>query len=161
MKCNFCDDRDATIHVHQILGTERFEYHLCEECAVERGIKGQNISVPRLFKQLRKPSVQRDACPACGTTKRSIQKSGNAGCATCYEVFRAIFKERLIQHTGFKIHSGALPARLKKLQDVLHTRKSLQDDLQQAVHHEDYEKAAKIRDQLNSLSLIEEEQNES
>ena len=45
MKCEICGARKAVIHIQQVIGKERVDLHLCEECALERGISGEGERV--------------------------------------------------------------------------------------------------------------------
>ena len=90
-------------------------------------------------------------CESCGTTHQEFKKGGRLGCEACYHVFRPVLDPLLDgMHAGTK-HLGKVPAgsvsRIKFEQSV----ESLRGELSEAVEKEDFEKAAKLRDQLRDL----------
>ncbi len=85
-------------------------------------------------------------------TYQQFIKIGRFGCAHCYETFReqlAPILKRL--HTGNIEHGGKLP---KRIGGSLHIKKQVQKlkaELQSLITDEEFEQAAKIRDQIRSL----------
>lgn len=105
-------------------------------------------------------------CSFCGWGSQQLQKTGRLGCPECYKFFAEILKEELgkmhkgIQHTG-KHPRGLAPELVKamekerKKQSFMRAKEEeltrLQSDIQSAVAHEDYERAAVLRDQIYAL----------
>ena len=46
MICSQCHERDAVVHLTQIVENAVTQVHLCEQCAAERGIE-TNVSLPK------------------------------------------------------------------------------------------------------------------
>jgi protein arginine kinase activator len=119
--------------------------------------------------------VKADTCPNCGTGYLEFRQSGLLGCPECYKAFEGQLGPLLERaHEGGTHHSGKVPKR------ALGGRKgtamasaqpnpapspapspaairagkiaSLKKQLDEAVKAEQYEKAAKIRDELRDLS---------
>lgn len=90
-------------------------------------------------------------CSACGYSQRDFERTGRLGCAQCATTFKPMIQpliERM--HKGTK-HLGKIPEHLKKhiaLQTELAKQKAALDE---AIAHENYEDAAKIRDLIESL----------
>ena len=94
-------------------------------------------------------------CPECGSSYHEIASSGKVGCAQCYDTFAEELARSIQSIHGTTNHTGAVPARQRAKQERSEWIKKLKKDLQDAVRREDYEAAAKLRDEIRQL-----EQNE-
>ena len=94
-------------------------------------------------------------CPECGSSYHEIASSGRVGCAQCYDTFAEELARSIQSIHGTTNHTGAVPARQRAKQERSEWIKKLKKDLQDAVRREDYEAAAKLRDEIRQL-----EQNE-
>ena len=159
MMCDICGKKPATVHIVEIDDNQKKEMHLCEACAQE-----QNIGVPQTLslndilsglieahagKEI--PELSGAKCPSCGTTYAEFRSCGQLGCARDYEVFRKgllPFLERIHGSTG---HRGKSSARAGKSAAVAYRLGELRHRLNKAIEAEEYEKAAEIRDAINSL----------
>jgi protein arginine kinase activator len=91
-------------------------------------------------------------CDNCGITWAEFRQNGLLGCANDYTVFERDLTPLLQRaHEGATHHVGKVPARrggtgvpMKRQVDLTRLRK----ELQRAVEGEDYERAAKLRDQI-------------
>jgi protein arginine kinase activator len=97
------------------------------------------------------PKIKTKRCPICSTSFDDIINSCKVGCGECYNTFRDEIESavRKIQpsagHKG-KIPNGASP-QLKKESEL----EKLSEKLKKAVANEEYEQAAKIRDEIKKL----------
>lgn len=168
MKCDKCE-KEAV--VHEIVPTENglVEKHLCEVHASEAGIQvSQDAPVHELFKIAlgsgSGTTRQVLACSGCGTSYSEFQKTGLLGCAGCYRTFESKLGPLLERaHEGALHHVGKVPKRaLDSERDqardggpspltIEDRARLLKARLEQAVHKEDYEQAAKLRDELADL----------
>lgn len=165
MKCQKCKDNIATIHLTEIIDGQRSEMHLCQSCAQNEGVavKSQiplnellNSLLAAETEELPVPEIKDslDACPYCGMTWEKFKKKALLGCPNDYQVFAAeldgIIKRA---HGGHLEHIGKVPTHagdgVKKQIVLLNLRKHLAD----ALKREDYETAAKIRDEMNNLGF--------
>lgn len=94
-------------------------------------------------------------CPDCGITLSEFRAKGRFGCPRDYEVFAEHLDPLLerIHDVQPAKHQGRLPASAGRI-DVVEKRLSLTDlrtRLTAAVAEENYEQAAKLRDQINEL----------
>ena len=90
-------------------------------------------------------------CESCGTTHNEFKKGGRLGCEACYHVFRPILDPLLDgMHAGVK-HLGKVPTGSKLRVQFEQSISQLQSKLQDSIEQEDYEEAARIRDQLKDL----------
>ena len=104
----------------------------------------------------------------CGTTFYNISKTGKVGCPDCYETFKNELAAVLKKINGSKQHTGRCPQRFKngqtaenklsqtETQEDIETK--LRKQLEEAIKCENFEEAAKIRDQIKALK--EEQSNE-
>ncbi len=78
-------------------------------------------------------------CIQCGTSLSHLRETKRAGCSHCYN----IFCEEIDRLTGESFPSGE-----EDRGDGLYRMNFLMDRLQEALRREDYEQAARIRDEL-------------
>lgn len=76
---------------------------------------------------------------------------GRLGCSECYNVFEEEILPLLAQIQPDSHHHGKTPARAEKRETETQTISDLEQQLSLAVAREDYERAAKLRDQIKQL----------
>ncbi len=161
MKCDGCGQKDAVIHIQQIMGSEILELHLCEACAHERGISSKEdkieLSLSSLLNGLiddelsPKKVEEKKVCPRCEKKYSDFKQDGVLGCSDCYTVFRREISTLLNKMTGTSQHKGKYPKRLKTYKTFFIDREGLKHKLKIAIEHEEYEKAALLRDKIREL----------
>jgi protein arginine kinase activator len=161
MLCDECRERDATVTLTHAVKGEVSVLHLCQQCAAERGIE-TTVSTP--LKNLigdYLPAVQQQAaiaqaeaiqCPFCSMTLRDFRQTGRLGCAHCYNTFEQSLRELLRRvHGNFK-HVGRRyeppPPDILRESSALG---ELRDRLRRAVDSEEFELAARLRDQIKGM----------
>ncbi|MCS7045559.1 MAG: UvrB/UvrC motif-containing protein, partial [Gemmataceae bacterium] len=90
-------------------------------------------------------------CPACGLRFVDFRTTGRLGCPHDYEVFKEELMPLLENIHGEVKHCGKSPRRHASNQRVLGELLHLRNLLKQAVTKEDYEAAARLRDQIKQL----------
>jgi protein arginine kinase activator len=173
MQCQICKTRTATVHLTEIVDGQRTESHLCQNCAQKEGItiKSQ-LSLNELLSSLiaahqqtdeQSEAESRTSCPICGMTMEMFRKNALLGCPEDYEVFEKSLLPIIEKaHDGNLTHKGKIPqgasqtalgSDAKDLTQVKNENRieELKKQLEQAVRDEDYELAAKLRDQLKAL----------
>ena len=158
MKCDNCN-KTATVHLTEIKGGKKIEKHLCEQCAAQS--EGLPVKSHTPINELltnfvmAHSGLQKEmgqACDGCGITWAEFRQSGLFGCSNDYTVFEKDLTPLLQRaHEGATHHVGKVPTRrggsgvpMKRQVDVSKLRK----ELSRAVEAEDYERAAKLRDQI-------------
>ena len=127
MKCEICQSRKAVIHIQQVMGKERIDLHLCETCAMERGIAGGEdrieLSITNLLSGLmdvrRGKAGKPKACKQCGYTWERISAAERAGCSECYSTFSREIRSLLHKSYGKVQHRGKYPRRLQTYKTFL------------------------------------------
>ena len=166
MKCENCGKRDATVHLTEIKKGVKQEMHLCEPCASEKGLPGKaTFSISDLLAgitsaaQSKKVKQEREIqCPTCELTLSQFQSSGRFGCPDCYTTFKDDILPLVEKIHDASQHVGKVPKRVGEEVGLQKDLRHLQVELKKTVKAEDYEKAAKLRDQIRRL---EEKINES
>lgn len=160
MKCDNCN-KNATVHLTEIKGGKKLEKHLCEQCAAQN--EGLPVKPHMPINELLTnfvmmhsglPKDTATTCEQCGMTWSDFRNGGLLGCAHDYDVFEKDLNPLLTRaHEGMTRHVGKVPARrggtgvpMKRQIDLSRLRK----DLAKAVEAEDYERAAKLRDQIRT-----------
>ena len=158
MKC--CQpgcDNEATVHLTEIVESQMKKVDLCEECAKEKGVTDpQGFALADLLLGMGASSEIEAGgsdvvCDACGFTNADFKKSGRLGCPDCYTTFSGVLEGMVKQmHKGTE-HVGKAPKALQQARTTNRQRESLQDRLARAVKEENYELAAKLRDEIKEL----------
>ena len=156
MLCQFCGKNPATIHFTEIKEEVKRELHICEECANEKGLGSGGPLPPMLFELMqggrREDAAEDLECPECGITFGEFRTKGRFGCPHDYEVFAEPMGPLLEKIHGSRSHTGRLPRGRTTVDtgasdSLLRLRRELKD----MVRTENYEDAARIRDQIKTL----------
>jgi len=167
MLCQNCKERQATVYIKNIVNQQQTELHLCPQCAKELGYTA-NMTNPFsgfakemdtaldpfsfLFASPEKKIFDKpQSCPLCGTTSNDIRRTGRAGCANCYSLFDAVLDPIIRKIHGTATHTGNIP---KSAGANLSSKRHLDDlkaQLKAAIDSEDYESAAKLRDEIRGM----------
>ena len=156
MKCQKCQQREATVHYKSNINGAVTEAHLCPECAGKSGYDTAFDPFGTMLSDFLRPwrslsAGQSSECPFCGATEKSIADSGKAGCARCYDLFSDLFDPYIRRIHGRAEHTGKIPATAGQELRQRREKERLQRELKEAVEQQRYEDAAKYRDQLNAL----------
>lgn len=157
--CQRCNKVLATVHLTDLLQGEKHERHLCGDCAEQEGLIMKSHQAPlneilqKFVKQ--KGAVQELAdlkCENCGMTFAEFRSHGLLGCPNDYDAFsRAL--EPLIErsHEDALQHVGKVVARMPEGTRTRHRLLQLHRELKQALQQEEYERAARLRDEIQEL----------
>lgn len=165
MLCENCHEKEATVHLTQVVDGKAEKFHLCEACAAQKGIDvhADPVDLSGMMEKLKdqmanlkadleaRPPPRTTVCPSCGMTRTEILKRGRLGCDQCYEVFAGEMLPVIVSLQHADQHLGKVPKRasdgLKNSVELARLRR----ELDQAVAGENYEQAAKLRDQIKAL----------
>lgn len=155
--CQDCGKAPATLRIKRVAGGEETEVRLCLSCAQARGIEPSQAGQPGadpvdlLFKNLEELQGGTGTCPGCGLTYSAFRETGRLGCASCYEAFAEELRPLIRRVHGEVRHVGKVPARDGATQDAAARLRRLNEDLDRAIRAEEYERAAELRDLIQSL----------
>lgn len=177
MLCEKCNTNPATIHYTKVVGKDKTEYHLCTKCAKEvsggseyRNILQEDNEITRLLswvfggaemdnREEKEDPALEVTCPCCGMTYGEFVSQSRFGCQDCYDVFGLLISDKIKKLHGNDTHVGKKPKQFGydrmeireediSLEDKINI---LRKKLKEAVLIEDYEEAARIRDEINAL----------
>lgn len=165
MHCEECGKRPATLHLTKIVNGEKTEMHLCEYCAQEKGDFFSHAANSFSFHNLLSGLMSFDSnsslatgevqsslhCKTCGMTYNQFIKSGRFGCSDCYHHFNSRLDPLFRRIHGNTAHSGKVPVRTGGHIKQKRQLEQLRQDLQRCITAEEFERAAKIRDQIREL----------
>jgi len=160
MKCDLCN-KPAVVHEVTVRGGVKKEVHLCETHAREAGIvmPGQQpinqLLTQFVISQSGKPvRAATKSCTGCGLSFSQFRQTGRVGCAECYGAFEAELGPLIERaQNGGTHHSGKTPRRAGASVDRQLLIQRLIKELDHAVAAEQYERAATLRDRLNSMDV--------
>jgi protein arginine kinase activator len=155
MLCCVCKEKEAKVHLTQIVGDNMQKVDLCEACAAQKGVNDPAaFSLADLLLGLGASQEMEQAtggevkCPSCGFTQADFKKAGRLGCSDCYVAFSEGLEGLLkTMHKGTR-HVGKVPQAFQQSRDLTERLKSLQKKLEKAVAEEDFEQAAQARDEI-------------
>lgn len=154
MKCEICQQNEASVHFKQVQEGEARELYVCEQCASQNGFDpGSPMALTDFLFGV---GVQADPvlpesskkCNSCGLDWKEFNKKSRLGCPSCYDDFATELAPMLeSMHKGAR-HVGKVPS--NAVMDV--ELESLQAALDKAVGLEDFEEAAILRDRMREIS---------
>lgn len=171
MQCDICGKKKATVHLTEIVDQQMSEMHLCEECARQKSVQmEQQFGLADLLAGLADMGTKTNTtikdvpgtakvpaltCAKCGLSYDEFRKLGRLGCGHCYISFKEQLEALLKKIHGSSHHLGKMVAKGKKPPSISKPKKddltTLRQDLQEAIHSEDFEKAAQIRDKIRDM----------
>lgn len=179
MQCDKCQ-KEATVHITNVVDNQKEEVHLCEDCAEQHDAKIEHILknldnaeevtsvkittesgvVSEMLEQVEEalaealggiPVRQKaKTCPDCGMTLQQFMKTGKFGCPNDYDFFMAELKP-IIERI-----QGGNTQHVGKIPTKSHVAREkqiemLQTEMTAAIRKENYERAAQIRDTISEL----------
>ena len=178
MLCEICKQKQATIHVQEVNKGNKTTLHICEECAAKKSLNKTNLQDINIAEILYKlstaaaeellPATNNSAiqsnlsdnnniitniiCPKCKWDINKFRQTGRLGCENCYQAFSEILSETLCNMHKGTVHAGKCPDLREPAPELLmFDILNLQKQLDTHVMREEYEEAAKLRDQINKL----------
>ncbi len=165
MMCEECGKNQATVSITVTTGSGTTTRRLCPECMKKMElnfVKGDIqsflssvLSVLGSEKKTEQPSI---VCSSCGLSFAEYEHTGRLGCAQCYRDFANQLKPSLQKIHGRTQHAGRRPkAFVPDPQDELNQRMNeLRKQMDEAVAAENFEEAARLRDELRSMTEPQE-----
>lgn len=158
MECQLCKTKEATVHLTQIIDDEMKKLDLCEGCAKQKGVSDPTgFHLAELLHGAgggeEAPAAEPVAglkCARCGMGQAEFKKTGRLGCSDCYDVFGEMLDGVLKgMHKGIR-HRGKVPASAVKTEGPQEMIERLSAEMQAAIAREDFEQAARLRDQIRA-----------
>ena len=162
MNCERCNQRPANVHLTKVINSKKAEMYVCEKCAAEMqqqtwGFNPEynlhNFLCGLMGNEFSSSVAKRNSvsCSQCGLTETAFAKGGLLGCAHCYHTFEDKLLPLVKRIHGTVQHTGKVPERTGGRAKVAKEIRILKNKLHHAINGEEFEKAAKLRDQIRSL----------
>jgi len=161
--CQNCKERIASVHFTQIINSNKTEMYLCEQCAKAKSEFSivSNLNINDFFTGLigmgnasmydSMSLHDKYVCDKCGMSYEEFQSIGKLGCENCYSVFSERLNPILKRLHGNVAHSGKMPAAISESVNISREIDRLKELLNKSIQNEEYEKAAKLRDEIRRL----------
>jgi protein arginine kinase activator len=177
MTCEICG-KNATFFFKQTKNGYTVEKALCSECANKSGLSNPSSLFDAIqddffgglltsFVNKEPKLVSTKSCSGCGMTLGELLNGGKVGCAKCYTVFEKSLVPTIAKIHGNVVHCGKFPE-AQTAEDLNYNEKGqsepekaptsekeqielLKKQLKIAVDDQEYELAAKLRDEIKSL----------
>lgn len=161
LECSECHKSTKVIYT-EVIGDSLNRWKMCSDCPVlQRRLRGTVALEAQTAESMGGTSAAGVCCGKCGTTLESVRSGHPLGCSECYEVFGDTLVNELISN-------GLLPGKLVSVAKTapLHIGRSpgqvspvsrsvrliaLNEALDEVLKKEDYEQAARLRDQIKAL----------
>jgi len=164
--CEECHKAAAAVFLKLAVNNKVTETHLCPACAAKKGIGlgletgAFNISdivgnMSGYFKDFLPPERKTLRCKDCGLKYSEFKETGRLGCPECYVIFEPQLTELMARIHGSAQHTGRAYADAPELKlskaETARRLTELRAGLKEAVAREDFEGAARLRDELKRL----------
>ena len=157
MMCDNCGKNPATTHLKTVVNGVVHENHLCSYCAANQGYGNiGKLSLTNMLASMFGESISSGKpiskrCECCGASFSDIAQSSRVGCSECYNTFRQELMPSLNRLHGKAVHIGNAPDEQKPEETVQDKIKKLKAQLSDAIKAEEFENAAKLRDEIRAL----------
>jgi protein arginine kinase activator len=158
MRCEYCGEEDATVHLAQLLNGEMKNLHLCKDCAGKNGINvDEPVSLSDLLLKAGQAAGGEDegkgdaSCPQCHMRLSDFRKTSRLGCPACYDAFAVELAGILLGLHKSQYHAGKAPSGTRLSHDIQQRAEAISVRLKAAIAAEQFEEAARLRDELKPL----------
>ena len=157
-KCRRCA-KPATLHITEIREGQAAAVHLCDTCAREYLEKtpaatGSSDLASKLDELMADTTESPATCPNCGISFNEFRECGRFGCSHDYSEFMTELLPLLENIHEEGRHTGKKPR-----SKVVGTQEQgrliqLRSEQRSAIEAEDYETAARLRDEIATLEAV-------
>lgn len=165
MLCQNCGKAQATTHIKRVVNGDAQEHHLCSGCAKELGYTDMfsgfaPFSLSDFFGDFlgdmgkRAIGAKVTRCPKCGNSFNDIVRDSQVGCSECYRTFYDELVPSLERIHGKALHNGKhISVRPVENKEPTKEEKieSLKAKLDEAIKAQEFEEAARLRDEIRAL----------
>lgn len=157
MLCQKCQKNNANVKIVKNYNGNVEEFYLCSACAAKEDLKfKENMYSSSLFDNLfnifTPLGTNELMCTNCKTTYSEFKKKGKFGCTECFNAFENYLEPLFKNIHGSITHSGKLPKRSAEPIRMRRKADELKEKLNQAIKEENFEEAARIRDELREIN---------
>lgn len=166
MLCEECKVNEACYTVSVTMDGEVSTRCLCQRCMNKMHAEMSHGNIDGLLRTIFSAVIgnastnapqEEVLCPRCGTSLSRFTQTGRLGCPACYQAFHQQLQPMLQQIHGQVQHIGRRPLCTETAQRSRSRQEELSRQMAQAVAIEDFETAARLRDQLKVLAAQEDD----
>jgi protein arginine kinase activator len=171
MKCDLCNNNEATIYLIKIQDSTVKRINICEECAKKYSFLGDEDFhndftdiLYEFFGEGSRPVSKRvkkiwgnlsyrrnQKCPYCGIDLKTIKKTGLVGCSNCYRELGDVLLPLIKNIQGTLENKSKIPVNTTEKIRAEVSIRNLRHKLQNEILVENFEEAARIRDKIKIL----------
>lgn len=170
MQCEKCKLKRATVFFAEL---DRTRHALCPACAgeakkdtvnAENGIFATYTPVTYMYELVHNSNriyynkyadTASLICPTCKTDINDVLASGKMGCTQCYKVFTGSIQFSDFKQPTYSIFNSKIPKRFAIRKETEKIIESLRQKLNIAIQGENFEYAAKLRDEIKALGIAQ------
>ncbi len=162
MLCEECGKNQAEVLMTTVVNGQSATRHLCRECLKKYQAGDLQALLAAILStmagKLQEPDEETPdiICPKCGETYAEFQKTGMLGCAECYAAFRRELTPLITRVQGRTQHAGRRPPVSEEEQARQDRMEALRVQMEAAVADENFEEAARLRDELRAMAPARE-----
>ncbi|MCL2547446.1 MAG: UvrB/UvrC motif-containing protein [Oscillospiraceae bacterium] len=149
MLCDRCHAHPAYINMQVTVNGLARQQHICVHCA--QAIQGASELPSILSWDIRRSALR---CDVCGMSQQELTNSARVGCAKCYDVFANILTPYIRQIHGQAEYVGDTPPNYTP--SPAEQLRKLQRHMQSAIEQQNFEEAARLRDEIKVLEVQHE-----
>lgn len=172
MKCQHCNQNEATTHIKKNINGHKEEMHLCQDCARELGVM-EDFKMPSMSEFFADSFLGSflgsgvspmnaltgvERCETCGSSFNDIVKSGQVGCSECYDKFEQKLEPSIQKLHGRNKHIGKFISYSENEEKKSEAKEEkpneldlLKAQLDKAISEQRFEDAAVLRDKINAM----------
>ncbi len=165
MKCENCRKNRADFIYTESINGKKKEIYLCNKCAHKLGLDDFNfnlanfffdtVDTPAKYAEAKPKLDETQICKVCGFSFDDIVNLGKFGCSNCYDTFSDKLDKVFLKMHGKNRYKGKklnIEGIKENKEEII---ERLEKELKESVLREDYENAAKLRDEIKELKAKE------
>lgn len=159
MLCSRCMQREANVFFTRNINGKKEEYKVCDVCAKEMGLLapgGMMFDMGDFISDFVGKGIHAAhdgvVCPVCHTSLDTFAKTSKFGCGSCYDAFERYLDPVMRRIHGTTTHTGKIPDRSQNTAIKKRRLTDLKEQINKAIANEDFENAAKLRDEIKALT---------
>ena len=168
MKCEKCKKNKANFIYTETINGKKKEIYLCSKCAKELGLDNfdfglsnfffDTVNTPAKYAEARHELNENKKCKVCGFSFDDIVNLGKFGCSNCYDTFHDKLDHVFLKMHGsnrYKVNKINIKPEINKEETKEEKINRLEKELKESIEVENYENAAKLRDEIKELKAKE------
>ena len=156
MLCSNCKKNTAVYHYTENINGYVKEAHLCPECYKKLKLSSEFENFDMFSPLFSGNAIANnyEVCKVCGTTFKEFEKTGLVGCPKCYEAFKPLMKDAILQLHGKSNHIGKNPYASDKNHDLNVKKRRLLRDMDEAIREKRFSDADVLNKEIKKIDKL-------